>query len=533
LAATAARGQIVPPPSPMMNLDDGKLLVNLARSGMNEFIKSRTPADKQTLGAALKPLTKKHHPASVTLRSSGRLLARSFRADTNVCRSVLAAALDAMRSSNLPDRITPSVLAKMTVEVEIHGKPRAVSARELDASIVQGLTGVTVSRGVLKETLLPSTTCGMGLSPDQMRAVCLAKLPGSTSASSRNDAWSVFTSRHYVGYSDGTVVQLYRGKILIPPEAITEETLGDAAIAAGLFLAGSQGSDGDYSGQNRKASISEHLHAAYAMARLAGRDKRKLFSASVDRALEYAAGFLHADKKQARVLSKSSAGRQTAESPTRATAWLLLAICELPAEPANKELAEKLAAALRQDVVSVVGPDHGLATPAQLADWSVALLALRKFLPENRESDKLLAPLTRTMRAWSKSGQTLSPLILRGLGDSAVLPKWRQIDDSDLPDRRGGFVSSRPEPTAADTATAAICLHEAIKSGAAPKESIPEIRKRILRARRFCFQLLYRSSEAYWISRPEKMIGGVRAKPSAASISLESCAAAIEAFCLD
>ncbi len=530
--ATMASGQVVPPPAPNLDLDDGKLLVNLARSGMLEFIKSRTPADRQQLAPTLKGLAAKIHPATVTLRSSGKLVARSYRADLNVCRSVLAAALAAMRSGDLPNRVTPSVLDGLTVEVEVHGESRAVSARELDASVVQGLTGVTVSRGKLRETLLPSTSCGLGLSTAQMRVVCLARLSESSAAPGARDAWSIFTSKHYVGYPEKKIVQLYRGKILIPPSALTGRTLKDAASLAGLFLVNSQGPDGAYSRQNRQAAIHEHLQATYAMAKLSRRDKRKLFSTSVSEALKYAARFVMADETQARVLSRSSKDKAH-ESPTRATAWLLLAISELPADPAHTKLAEKLARALQQDVVSVVGPDHGLATPAQLADWSVALLALRSFLPKTAESSAKLAPLVKTLEAWSKSNQRLSPLVYRSLGGVESIPKWRQIDDSDLPDRRGGFVASGSEPTTIDTANAAICLQMALGRPETSAEKKVAIRKQILRARQFCMQMLYRSPEAYWVAKPAKMIGGLRNSPSAASVSLESCAAAIEAFCLD
>ena len=169
LVSSVASARVEAPAAPIMTLDDGKLLVNLARTGMAEFIKSRTGVDKQRIGPAMKHLTTKFHPASVTLRSSGKILARSFRADTNVCRSILAAALDAMRSSNLPDRVTPTVLDAMTVEIEIHGRARAVSSRELGDCMVQGMTGLKVSRGPIKGFVLPSTTCLLGLSALQTR----------------------------------------------------------------------------------------------------------------------------------------------------------------------------------------------------------------------------------------------------------------------------------------------------------------------------------------------------------------------------
>ena len=523
----SARGKF--PTAPIMTLDDGKQLVNLARGGMAEFIKSRTPADKYPIPPEMKRLTTKFRSASVTLRSSGKLLARSIRADTNVCRSVLSAALDAMRSSNLPDRVTPAVLAAMTVEVEVLGPAMSVRPEELNSSIVRGMTGAKVSRDGTKGYLLPSTACQLGLSANQSRALCLAQL--SDAGGGKAKAWSLFGSKHYVGYPDGVVVQLFRGKILLPPTGLTAETLSSAASTAGLFLVRSQGPDGRYATPGRKAALHEHLYATYAMAKLSKRDGRKLFSLSVNRALAYAAGFVVADEKQARVLAKSSRGRAV-ESPTRATAWMLLAVTELPPQTANRKLAQKLARALQQDVVAVVGPDHGLATPGQLLDWSVSLTALRRFLPKNESTARLLEPMRKTMQAWSKSGQKLSPLVLRGTGDTASLPKWRQIGDSDLPDRRGGFISSGAEPTTLDTAIAAVCLSKALESAATTQRDKTAVNKQILHARKFCYQMLYRNREAYWASRPAEMIGALRISPDSASVSLDACAAAIEAFLL-
>jgi hypothetical protein len=45
--------------------------------------------------------------------------------------------------------------------------------------------------------------------------------------------------------------------------------------------------------------------------------------------------------------------------------------------------------------------------------------------------------------------------------------------------------------------------------------------------------MLYRSPEAWWAGKPAKMIGGIRVSPSSASVNLEACAAAIEAFLLE
>ncbi|MBT3201272.1 MAG: hypothetical protein HN350_15335 [Phycisphaerales bacterium] len=532
LVSSTVQAGVNAPPEPTLGPNDGKLLVDLARSGMVQFIKTRTDAETQALGPALKHLEDKLYPVSVTLRSSGQLLARSYRADSNICRSVLSASLDAMRSGNLPDKVTPSVLAAMTVEVEVHGQLRAISASQLRTTITCGLTGLRVQRGRLKGFVLPSTATALGLSIEQMRQSCLAQLPQIKNSKSGSEAWSVFGAKHYVGYPDGKVFQLYRGKILLPPETFTEKVLLRGASTAGLFLVNSQGSDGAYRTSSRKAELHEHLHATYAMAKLAKSDDGKIFAASVNRALEYADHFVQSDQNQARILSKSSKG-PAAKSPARATAWLLLTVNELPPDADNKALADKLARALVQDIVATVGPNHGIATPDQLLDWSVSLLALRTHFPRNADSAKLLAPLRKTVLAWSKSGKNLDPLVFRCLGGAPVLPQWRQIDDTDLPDRRGGFVSAGSEPTTRDTANAAVCLADSIASGDAGPERITAINKQILRARRFCAQMLYRSREAYWSDKPIKMIGGLRASPQSSAVSIEACATAIEAFLLN
>ncbi|MCP4374880.1 MAG: hypothetical protein GY794_01665, partial [bacterium] len=441
-----------------------------------------------------------------------------FRAESNVCRSVLAAALDVMRSRDLPDRVTPSVLNAMTIEIEVHGPSVAVSPRELSSCIVPGLTGLKVSRGKSGGYVLPSALYLHGLS---------AQLPLANAGITGAEAWSIFRTKHYVGYPDGAVVQLFRGKILVPPQGLTEEVLSNAAVGAGLFLAGNQDARGQYRIGNRESSLHEHLYATYAMVKLSNRHKKKIFSVSVNRALSYAVKFVLVDEKQARVLKKSLKGQKT-ESPTRATAWLLLALTELPSDNSNRKLAGKLARALQQDVVSLVAPEHGLATPQQLMDWSVALLALRRFLPKTVSTTKLLSPLQKTLQDWAKSGQRLKPLIFRGCGGITSLPDWRQASDSDLPDRRGGFISVGLEPPTLETAMAAICLSEAIGSTTVSHDDRTSINKQILRARRFCYQMLYRNREAYWCDKPVTMVGAARGSPTSSSIRLDTCAAVIE-----
>jgi len=478
----------------------------------------------------MKHLTAKHWPVAVTLRSSGKLIARNIRADRNTAGSLLAAALDAMRSSRLPDRITPSLLASLTVEVEIIGTEAAVSLAKGNSSVVTGLTGLKLSNKTAKAYALGSTAYQLALSPRQMQGFCISQISGDKRLDRREDRWTVFRTRHYVGYPDGKVVQLYRGKTLMPPAELTPDALAGAASAVGLFLVRHQDSDGFYRVAGRRGTLDEHLYATYAMAKLARRDGQKLFTVSLNRAMACGAKYVRVDDRQARVLPGPSGGPQI-KSPIRATAWLLMTLTELPPKDRGAELAGKLAGALRQDVVAVVGPDHGIATPDQLVDWSIALLALRKALANDQAAIKALEPIGRTIRAWSSAKLKLSPWVLRAAGPTGNLPGWTQLDDSDLPDRRGGFLTGGSEPATLDTALAAVCLIESLRSSPPPAaDDAAAIRKRAGRARQFCFQMLYRSREAYTVTKPLEMIGGVRARPDGAPVSLEACAAAIEAF---
>ena len=52
----------------------------------------------------------------------------------------------------------------------------------------------------------------------------------------------------------------------------------------------------------------------------------------------------------------------------------------------------------------------------------------------------------------------------------------------------------------------------------------------ILAARRFCYRMMYKSRETYFLPATDNWVGGVRADPASAEISLDACAAAIEAF---
>ncbi|MFW6133880.1 MAG: AMMECR1 domain-containing protein, partial [Planctomycetota bacterium] len=107
---------------------DGRVLVRLARRAMGTYLDYRTPVEQQELGAA-EPLTGRRAAAAVTLWDGEACRARVVADEhDSLPRNVVAAALQAMRSEHLPDRITHEVLDGLTVRVHVLGPPGPLDA---------------------------------------------------------------------------------------------------------------------------------------------------------------------------------------------------------------------------------------------------------------------------------------------------------------------------------------------------------------------------------------------------------------------
>ena len=136
----------VQPPMPALTRPQGAALVGLARSAMRKYLTDRIDAKSMPLTAELMPLRNAPNAAAVTLRSRGAVVALEIRDDGELCLNVAAAALRAMRSSKLPDRVDRKVLDALTVEVEVLSPARLVAREKLPSVMVRGLTGLAYSR---------------------------------------------------------------------------------------------------------------------------------------------------------------------------------------------------------------------------------------------------------------------------------------------------------------------------------------------------------------------------------------------------
>jgi hypothetical protein len=192
---------------------------------MQEYIATRTPADKQPIPPQLKDADNRAYTVSVTLRKAGAPVGTGLGSGGGVARNTVEAALKAMRSPALGNRVTPNLLSSLTVEVEVLGPPQVVS--ELGPQAARGLVGWR-QLGQDKPPVLPSAVVlGVAAAPTATTA------PAGTAGAG---GWDVFATRHFVGYADGRVVELVRGKLLLPPDRIDEQTLRTAATRVALAM---------------------------------------------------------------------------------------------------------------------------------------------------------------------------------------------------------------------------------------------------------------------------------------------------------
>jgi len=523
-----------PPPAPSIGRAEGKALIVLARAAMRDYLATRTNSDGYPLPAAVRPLMSSPYAAAVTLRRRGSVLARHVRSGGSLPRNVVAAALRAMRTPKLPDRVTAADLAALTVEVEVLGDARSVSPESLPEQFVPGLTGLTLSRGGRTVHTLPSTAVVLGLSLEAMQRDCRARAPASPpSPPLPDEKWALFATRHYVGFPDGTVVWLLRGKMLLPHEAIGEAMLSAAAERVGECLLRNQRKTGHYSVGNDMPTLQDRLYATYAMARLARRTGRQDFAASVNAALAYAGRLVRSGDARAWI---GDGDRGDLE----ATALLAMAVAETPPNPEASKLHQALLETLRRKLTSPLDdkPDR----KAMAMAWVALLQAAADPLDKDLQTAlKSLVPAAKqqsdpTETAWRVralsagrlgAGDTYGPLTEKLCREMAASARG-----ADAPaDEYGGIAASSLPPSTTATALAAAATMEAaahwrFRTVEPERRALAEATK----MRRFCYQMIYKTPEVYFAENPAAWVGGVRGNPASADISLRACAAAIEAF---
>lgn len=477
---------------------------------MLEYLHQRTGAEKQPIPAGLKSLLRGAHPsktAAVALRREGVLLVRVIGTEGNLPRSVISAAVRAMRTDRLPDRITPEVLGALTVEVEVVGPAEPVKVDGLPAALLPARLGLHLRRGDARSFVLPSEARLLRLDPQQMPLRCMRQLPTSKATLKEKPQWSVFATRHFVGHPGKPAVELYRGKVLLPPDAVVDGPAAPRRVAA--YLMRKQDAGGRYRAEGRASAIREHLLATFALAALAAREKP---DSQIVPSLKAATAFVRRSVRTGR--AGAFVRTDDPADQLAATAWLAMTAGRLPKDFPTARMRDPLLSA----IASAVADDGSVSCrldgakrqAASLRDACLALKALQgpsapsAILERLRDYIAKATPADVVDRAWRIH--------------TASVPPQTPKPDSDLPgrlpDQQGGLGPTGGEPTA---------LLTMLWVTGHGKRDLPA-------ARRFCLQLMYREAEAYFAKDPAAWTGAVRVSPAARDVSVESCAAAIEVF---
>jgi len=553
LVSVAAGVEPAQPKAVEIESSQGKALVSLARQAMHEYLRSRTPADKQIIPPDLEPLAKTKYASAVTLRSQGDVKAKVVQTGDSLLRNVIAAALKAMRSSSLPDRVTASVLDALTVEVEVIGPTVEVGEGDLAKLVRPGLTGVMSSRDTSSAYVLPSEAYEHSLDAKGVKTEALGLL------GTPPKRWAIFAARHFAGYPGGRTVELYRGKLVPQPREVDEKLLVVAAEAIARHMIAHQGSDGLYgTAAGPAGSLLEHLHATYAMSLLARRSPDVDVSRSINAALSYVVKWLAQDARRAYVATENPDERPAA------TAWLVLILAEQPDRPEIRQLRSKLLAALKDAFGSgeALAPQVGAEPPKPkrkppLKDTCLGYVALKLALPEDDSfaKDKLPGILESIVTSakigtnFPSGGGPASAVDAAWVGQaltaarfgpnagyastSAKLSAWLEsrLGKEPLPpDEAGGIVEGNAVSTAA-TALSATMIAQASRQWSSQAAADRQQAKALAaKLQVFCYRMMFKPGEAFFAAKPDAWVGAVRAGPDASAVTVEACAAALEAF---
>jgi hypothetical protein len=540
---------------------------------MLRYVENRQDAQNVPIPKELQPV-KSECPVLLTLRHEGKTVARCVHHGAGLTGNVIEAALRAMRSRSLPDRITREYLESLRIELEIMGRVAPIEEERIHDDLRVGLDGLQLTVGVddprlkgphfqdvyQEAVVSPATAYVLGWDAPRMKQQCLTDIRWRPENRSLRRQWNRFATLHYVSYPDnsadgaptGTWL-LYRGKILLPPLSANDCQLRlDIARQVGDFLRRHQESSGLYVLPDVKSSTARQLHAAWAMARLGKTLKDgQAYADSANAVLGCIAKQyvkLDPDDKRANVFTVNP------KQEVLATAMFILAAAEDSHNEAGRSVEAKMLAFLRSRM-----DDQGHFTDAEakrLDDVSaaVALLAMQTLDPNPADArwrdgvEALLYdagemgadegkrhPLCAEAEAW------LGRAILAGQcgGDgqyrnfvtrfvTRILQRQRR---GNAPaDEIGAICTLTGQAETLPTALAAVLLNQVRESKeiSHSREELLQISKAVAAGQSFCRQMLYRPEEAYFTSNPSDWRGGVRHSADAAKVSLDASAGLIE-----
>ena len=520
-------------------------------------------------------------------------MAVEVHSDGDLCMNLIIAAMQAMRSPKLPDRVDDKVLAGLTVEVEVLGKPLPIDQDQVDQAVVPGLTGLQCGSGSSTVHVLPSAAYVLGLSPEQMLRGAMTRV-GGADGQLPDVEWSgvaadgspagghlsrskeraaaaqpaVFTTRHYVGYPGSPAIELYRGKLSPAPPELDDKAALAAAASIGRYLAAHQEADGWFTIGDGEMPLFDQLYATWALGRLAARQPSPLLAECVKQALAAA------DKRIARSQGRAVVKADSPDDTLAATAFLVMALAAGPektqeAGTLRRELLAGLAQNLAEPLAESIAEPLAESLVEPLAASNVGPLAASMVEPTSQPKTataptnpprqvyrgRYIALLALAAEAsYAQATASARQILRRTRPANAEAALWAfragaaenwppEFGEPNSPvgltmqgpagsvDNRGGFSIGAQPPQTDITGLAAVCMEQLLarQSGITPATAAA-LARQLAEARGFCAYMIYQPREAYFAADPNSWAGAVRATPGSAAATAPACAAAIEAL---
>jgi AMMECR1 domain-containing protein len=540
----AAAGDVAPAVGaadlPDVTPQQGADLVALAQTAMTDYLHARTAPSSVKIPPQLRELGWRPNAVAVTLRRGGSVMAVEVHSDGDLCMNLIIAALQAMRSPKLPDRVDDKVLAGLTVEVEVLGKPLPITGDQVDRAVVPGLTGLQCGSGSSTVHVLPSAAYVLGLSPEQMLRGARLRLqraaePQSPSAAAGGQP-AVFAARHYVGYPGSPAFELYRGKLSPAPPVMDDKAALAAAASIGRYLAAHQEADGWFTVGDGEMPLVGQLYVTWALGRLAARQPSPALAECVKRALS-AAG-----RKIVRSQGRAVVKADSPDDTLAATAFLALAL-EMDRTKQAVELRRELLAGLAESPTAPASqPQVATQTQPTIPPRQVyrgryiALLALTA----EAAYAQAVAPARQVLRMARPADAEAALWAFRAGAAESWPPEFGEPNPSvgltlqgpaGPTDNRGGFSTGAQPPRTDITGLAAACMEQLLtRQSGIPPATASSLARQLAEARGFCANMIYQPKEAYFAADPNTWAGAVRATPGSAAATAPACAAAIEAL---
>lgn len=576
------------PTPPGLSRELASRLPALARKAMLEYLANRTLAQniplpqnlpsKDLVNGKTVSLNKIKYPVILTLRHKGKSVARCFEQNSTLVHNTIVAALRAMRSRSLPDRVTRAYLESLTIELEIPGLFVPVEEEQIGRELRPGLEGLKLAvgvddprlkgphfEGVFQEAIVtPATAYLLGWNTARIKKQCLFDIHWRSENQTLPRQWSRFNTLHYVAYPDGKYAPtgaptgtwlLYRGKILLPPLPRSDANARHVAVKqVGDFLLRGQNASGQYTLPKGKTSTTEQLYAAWAMAKL-GKSLEKNGQAYLDSA-KAALGYVAKQYVKLDVANKQACVfTVNPRQEVLATAMFVLAAAEDSQHQTGRDVVTNMLAFLRSrmneqgrfldaegkvlDDVSAAAALLALQTPApnpsdeQWRDGVEALLYDSGLMGATGGKTK---PLSAVGQAWlgrailaGKCGREGQYRNFVSRFAARILRQQRQ--EGAPADTVGAVTTAAGRADTLATALSMVLLHQMREAKPAVRDAEP-IAAAVAEGQSFCRQMTYRPEEAYFTPSPFAWRGAVRQRADAADVSLNAAAGVIEAMLL-